>query len=264
MKTSLFAVISALGIALAPFARIHAEEPAPDGVDPFVAAGSFVESNRMIRVQVEFIDVSHEQLTELMFGEKVAANDGEIRKQVAQLVKDGKASIIETMLCVTNNGQKATTESIEEFIYPTEYEPANGGANLDSFFKKKDDEKPLEWKDIIASAVGPTPTAFETRNTGSTMEIEPTASADNKTVHLSIVPEMVHHVGNQVWAEWKDEHGSVPVQMPTFYTLRINSKITLTPGNYLLLAALSPKDKNGHPDYTRKLMVFVKADLVGN
>jgi hypothetical protein len=52
--------------------------------------------------------------------------------------------------------------------------------------------------------------------------------------------------------------------MPTFYTLRINSNITLTLGNYLLLAALSPKDKNGHPDFTRKLMVFVKADVIGN
>jgi hypothetical protein len=217
-----------------------------------------------IRVQAEFIDVSHEQLTELMFGEKVSANDGELRKQVAQLVKDGKASIVETMLCVANSGMKATTESIEELIYPTEYEPASGGANLDSFFKKKDEEKPPEWKDIIASAVGPTPTAFETRNTGSTMEIEATLGVNDKTVRLRIVPELVHHVGNQIWAEWKDEHGSAPIQMPTFYTLRINSNVTLTLGNYMLLAALSPKDKNGHPDFTRKLMVFVKADEVGN
>lgn len=232
---------------------------------PLHAQDKKSNSPKQIRVQLEYIDVSHEQLTELMFGEKAAANDNELRKQVAQLVKDGKAAIMETMLCVTESGKAAKTESIEEFIYPTEYEPAKGGANLDSFFKKKEeDEKPPEWKDIIASAVGPTPTAFETRPTGSTMEIEPTLSSDDKTVRLLIVPEIVHHVGNQVWAEWKDERGNAPIQMPTFYTLRLNSSVTLTHGNYLLLAALSPKDKNGHPDFTRKLMVFVKADVIEN
>lgn len=216
--------------------------------------------SKQIRVQVEFIDVSHEQLTELMFGEKVAANDSELRKQVAQLVKNGKASIMETMLCVTTSGQKATTESIEEFIYPTEYEPA--GISVESLLKERNGENVI--KDILDSAVGPNPTAFETRNLGPALEIETALSADGKTIDLRIVPEIVHHVGNQVWAEWKSEQGNAPVQMPTFYALRLNTRITLTEGNYLLLGALSPKDKNGHPDFTRKLMVFVKADVIKN
>jgi hypothetical protein len=74
------------------------------------------EQTKQIRVQVEFIDVSHEQFTELMFGPKPPANDGELRKQVAQLVKDGKATIMETLLCTARSGQKATSESIEEII----------------------------------------------------------------------------------------------------------------------------------------------------
>lgn len=211
-----------------------------------------------VRVQVEFIDVPHEQLTELMFGEKPAANDGELRKQVAQLVKDGKATIAETMICVTRSRQKATTESIEEFIYPTEYEPAE--ISIESSSKEKDTKEPA--KEVVRdNATGPLPTAFETRNLGSTMEIEPTLSDDGKTVDLRIVPEMVHHVGNQIWAEWKGEHGNTPVQMPIMYTVRLNTFVTLATGQYTLLAALSPKNKEGFPDATRKLMVFVKADV---
>ena len=37
-------------------------------------------TQRQIRVQVEFVDLSHEQLTELMFGAKPAANNTELRQ----------------------------------------------------------------------------------------------------------------------------------------------------------------------------------------
>ena len=87
-------------------------------------------------------------------------------------------------------------------------------------------------------------------------------SGDGKIIDLRFVPEIVYHVGNQVWAEWKGEHGNSPVQMPTFYTLRINTAVTLADGHFMLAAALSPKNKEGIPDFTRKLMVFVKADVI--
>ena len=111
-------------------------------------------------------------------------------------------------------------------------------------------------------ATGPMPTAFDTRNLGSTLEIEPTVSSDGKIIDLRLVPEIVYHVGNQVWTEWKGEHGNSPVQMPTFYALRVNTAVTLDDGKYLLAAALSPKNKEGSTDFTRKLMVFVKADVI--
>ena len=238
----------------------HAQTGTPD-YDPL---GEFDHLPKQIRVQAEFIEVSHEQLTELLFAPKVPANDTELRKQLDQLVKDGKAGIVETLLCTARSGQKATTQSIEEFIYPTEYEPAQ--LPEDSRSKDKDNEKDKDANKprttLIADAVGPTPTAFETRNLGSTLEIEPTLSEDNKIIDLRFVPEIVYHVGNNIWAEWKGEHGNSPIQMPTFYTLRVNTSITLADGQPMLVAALSPKNKDGVPDFTRKLMVFVKADVI--
>ena len=214
---------------------------------------------KQIRVQVEFIDVSHEQFTELMFGPKPPANDGDLRQQVARLIKDGKACVVETLLCTARSGHKATSESNEEFIYPTEYEPAEIVTEIPR--KDNDATEPVRHK-IPAPATGPTPTAFETRNVGSTLEIEPTLGADHKTIDLRFVPEIVYHVGNQVWAEWKGEHGNSPIQMPTFYTLRTNTAVTLSDVHFMLAAALSPKNKEGVPDFTSKLMVFVKADVI--
>ena len=215
------------------------------------------EVARQVRVQVEFIDVSHEQFTGLLFGTKVAANDGELRQQVGQLVKDGKASIVETLLCVAKDRQKGTIESSEELIYPTEYEPpqlpCNGGNKTKADAAK---DTPQD------SPTGPSPSAWETRNVGSTLVIQPTLADDQQTVNLRLAPQIVYHVGNTVWAEWKDEFGNKPVQMPTFYTLRVDTTVVLGLGQTLMIAALSPKNKDGATDFTRKLMIFVKADLL--
>lgn len=251
MKRSLYYVIGAfcfcLPLSLSSLAQ--AEEKKETPLDPTAA---------QIRVQVEFIDLSHEQLTELMFGSKPAANDVELRKQVGQLVKDGKAKVMETLLCTGRSRQKSTTESIEEFIYPTEYEPAEFA---------DESKKPVPAANEAADsskreAHGPTPTAFETRNLGSTMEIEPTVSDDGKTINLRLVPEIVYHVENEIWAEWKDEHGSAHVQMPVMYTLRLNTTVKLANGKPLMVGALTPKNDKGVPDRDRKLMVFVKADVL--
>jgi Flp pilus assembly secretin CpaC len=219
------------------------------------------EDVKHIRVQVEFIDVSHELFTELMFGAKPAANDGELRKQMAQLIKDGKASVMETLLCTAISGHKATTESIEEFIYPTEYEPATL-PDKKEVKEGEGAEKPADTR--VDTAIGPQPTSFEPRNVGSTLEIEPTLSFDNKIIDLRFCPEIVYHVGNEVWAEWKGKHGNSPIQMPKFYVLRLSTSVMLTDGHYMLAAALTPKNKEGAVDATRKLMVFVKADVITN
>lgn len=212
---------------------------------------------KLIRVQVEFIEVAHEDLTVLMDSEAAAKSDTRLRKSVGALVKSGKASIYETMMCTARSGQKATSESIEEYIYPTEYEPA---VVPDEIHTTEDGEKVKT--DGKQHATGPTPTAFETRNLGSTLEIEPTLGVNDKIIDLRLVPEIVFHVRNETWAEWNGKHGKAPILMPIMYSLRTNTAITIIDGSYGLIAALSPKNADGFPDYEKKLMVFVRADVV--
>lgn len=228
-------------------------------VGPDTLAIAQNEVPRQVRVQVEFIDVPHEQFTELTFGTKPPTNDGELRQQLALLVASGKATVVETMLCTARSGQKATSESIEELIYPTEYEPAELASCPTTTDNGEAVKTPSKIRD---SATGPTPTAFDTRNVGATLEIEPTLSSDDKYIDLRFIPEIVYHVGNEVWAEWKGEHGNSPIQMPTFYAIRLNTSVTLANGKYMMTAALTPKNKEGASDFTRKLMVFVKADVI--
>ena len=106
-----------VGLLLAAITMPHAQE-----------CGALPPPPRLIRVQVEFIDVAHAQLTALMFGDHTSTNDTELRKQVGELVAKNEATVVETMICTAKCSgsvpQRATTESIREFIYPTEYEPA--------------------------------------------------------------------------------------------------------------------------------------------
>ncbi|MCU0781398.1 MAG: hypothetical protein MUF04_09910, partial [Akkermansiaceae bacterium] len=106
-----FAAACWLAFTSIPFAETGTPE-----YDPL---GEHLDLPKMIRVQVEFIELSHDRFTELMFGPKTSANDTELRARLAELVKEGNATIVETMSCIAKSGQKATTEAIREFIYAT-------------------------------------------------------------------------------------------------------------------------------------------------
>ncbi len=97
----------------------------------------------------------------------------------------------------TKSGQRAVIEIIREFRYPTEFDPpqipqnfGNGGITTVSATGA------LTGGGTGAFPVTPTtPTAFETRNTGVTLEVEPTVGPDGYTIDLNLVPQVVEFEG---------------------------------------------------------------------
>jgi hypothetical protein len=208
---------------------------------------------QQVQVQVEFVEMSHEALTKLLFLAKPASSDAtKLREQIQEMVGKNEAKVLETMICAARSGQKATCESIHEFIYPTEYEPPTLPCDVSG--NKSNDQGPT---------TPPIPTAFDTRNLGSTLEIEPTIGADNKMIDLRFIPEMVWHTGNTVWLDGKDAVGNAcKVQMPDMYTLRLSTSLTCISGKYTMAGVVSPKDEKGNTDNSRKVMIFVKCDVM--
>ncbi len=83
----------------------------------------------------------------------------------------------------TKSGLKATAQVVQEFIYPTEFDPPRlpqGGRRNSG-------------QQMIATPT--TPTAFEMRKTGVQVEVEPVISEDGRTIELTIVPELVDFEG---------------------------------------------------------------------
>ena len=227
----------------------HEDTSGPDAFD--------LGAPKIVQVQVEFVEMSHEALTKLLFMAKPgSANATKLRQQVQDMVAKNEAKVLETQIVCARSGQKATTEAIHEFIYPCEADvpmmptPVDGG--------KSPTKVPLP-----TNVLPFIPSSFETRNVGSTIEIEPTIDEEGDLIDLRFIPELVWHSGNTTWLEHKDGMGNVnKIETPDFCTLRINTQLTCKDGQYMLAGTLSPKDSKGEIDLTRKVMIFVKCDIL--
>jgi len=237
------------------------------GMEPVSESNADVSEagdSRILQVQVEYVEMSHEDLTKLLFLAEPKTSDATgLRKQVQEMVVRKEAKVIETQLTTGSNGQKATTESVAELIYPTEYEPPELPCGQSPTLAGN---PPAAAQAGIREGAGPSaviPTAFDTRNCGSTLETESVASADGKSVTVSLTPELVWHTGNTSWLDLKDALGNgSKVEMPGFYSLRFKTQLSCVNGRYLMAAVLSPKDEKGITDSSRKVMVFVKCDVL--
>lgn len=236
------------------------EEVSVDPFDPESFDGSLPA---LIQVQVEFIEMPHELLTDLLFMKRPTRSDAtELRREVQALVKKGDAKVLETQIVTGRSGEKSMTESIREQIYPTEVEPSS----IPNAVTVPDKPEGLSAENIkaLAALVGPpTPTSFATRNVGSNLEAEPTAGGDGKFIDLRFAPELVWHHGNTTWQERRDVLGNInKIEVPDFYTVRLSTSLTLTPGAYALAGVVTPRSGSGAADLARKVMVFVKADVL--
>ncbi|MFZ4777106.1 MAG: Amuc_1098 family type IV pilus outer membrane protein [Terrimicrobiaceae bacterium] len=118
----------------------------------------------------------------------------------------------------TKSGNKAVIKVVRNFPYPTEFNPPEPPATAEG--------------DTVVSIVGftsngivtpTTPTAFETRDLGVTLEVEPVVGPDNYTIDLNLSPEVVEFEGFI-------NYGS-PILGPTYTALPIPTVSTtvLTP-----------------------------------
>lgn len=80
----------------------------------------------------------------------------------------------------TKSGMNAKIEIVREFIYPTEFDPPQLSQNQGTTF---------------SPVVPNTPTSWETKNTGITLEVVPTVGPDLYTIDLQLVPRVIDFDG---------------------------------------------------------------------
>lgn len=214
----------------------------------------------LIQVTVEYIEVSQQDATRLLYKEKLGTNGAKLRTELQTMLDAGQAKPFETLMTSTLASQKATTESVREVIYPTEYEPPELPQEVAV------DKQTLASPDTVKALSGlvtpETPTAFETRNTGNTLEVQALLEADKKTIVLKLVPELVIDTGIKKFNARKDAMGNeIFMEMPLFYSIRCNTQAVMTSGVPQLVALQTPNGADGTPDRSRKLMVIVTAEF---
>lgn len=224
-------------------------------------------------VLLEYFVVEHRTANRLVRKHAPKAADAqELRDELEALVDSGEAELLETVWLLSRSGQRAKTESIREVIYPTEYDPpeipATYGGGVPVEAKDVKDQPGADLQAVSAlSPAGPevpmtsaTPTAFETRNTGVTLEVDPVLSSDNKYVDLNLAPEIVAHIDDLYFTRegredsaWGVDH----IGMPLFYTMKTTTQMTVVPGNYNLLGIHTP-----HEDRTKRILALLRCDLI--
>lgn len=213
------------------------------------SASASLDPPKNLRVCVQFIEMSHPVLTELLSGK---AESGDVVHQKAMaLTKEGKAKLLESCMIMGQSGRKATVESICEEIYPSEYDPPGFGPEIDPRTPPPSPRPPLTW-----------PIAFETRNTGTTLEIEPTVDETGQLIDLRFIPEIVDVSRLETIKKYTDEWGDASYRQPIFETWRSNTDVTLVPGKFELAATITPKPADLVPATLRKILVFVRCDVL--
>jgi len=187
-------------------------------------------------------------------------SDGAVQMIMRGLAQKKGTDLMTAPSVTARSGQKATIEIIREFIYPTSYAPpeipqsvgsnnANTGL-LDPITGVAQQQQPQSFPVTPA-----TPEAFETRNTGVTLEIEPTIGENDFVIDLRFVPEIVEfegfiNYGSPIQTNALDAFGNaVPlvitenrIEMPVFSSRRVNTALTIYDGYTVAVGGLMRED----------------------
>ena len=194
----------------------------------------------------------------------------------------------------TKSGQRAVIEIVREFRYPTQFDPP-------------------KIPDAVGSTSGQiggttsipitptTPTGFETRNTGVTLEVEPVVGPDGVTIDLNLVPQVVEFEGfinygspilappavNPITGTLLTSASVITpnvINQPIFNSRKVTTSVSVWDGQTVVLGGLMREDvqktadktpiigdipllgrlfrTNGEEHIKRNLVIFVTARLV--
>ena len=201
-----------------------------------------------------------------VFGIAGIFTDPQFQVVIRALSQKKGVDLLSAPSVMARSGQRAKIEVIREFIYPTEYDPPEipnqvgggiGGGSVEVF-----------------PVTPATPTAFETRNTGVTLEVDPVLGADEFTIDLNLAPEVVEfdgfiNYGSPISTSATNFITGVPeqviitenrIEMPVFNTRKVTTQVTIWDGQTVALGGLIREDVQ---DVEDKIPVIGDLPVVG-
>ena len=244
--------LSLLFPVIAPFllAPLFAQE-APD--EPPAAESAPISQ---IAITVEYYQLDHRAANQHIREHRSTGQPdaSSLHDTLSNLVDAKNARRIASGYLVTRSGQRAKIESIVQHIYPTEFDPP----------------------EVVPDLAGPvhadvrlmtnlTPTAFETRNTGLTIEVDPVIGNDGAFIDLNIATELVEHIGDRILGQ-----NEARMTQPVFNTANDMTAITLKSGSWAFVGTHGPAPTMSELNSTgtdtgnrdERIIVLVRANLV--
>ena len=197
--------------------------------------GNYLLSGKIVRVNQEAFSA---WLQQTPLNEVPSAAESMVKKWRAT----GEAEDLVNLTATHLAGSKTTLESIEAYVFPTEWQPGKRQAGIDG--------KPS----IMDFSSG---TSFETRNTGSSIESEIHADPNGPVLkfgfeRVTLTGESIHHriQRNDQWV--------ADIKFPIFVSNRWNSSLRVERGKWWLVGSGAALDSKGQFDPIYVDLAFIK------
>ncbi|MGI9113886.1 MAG: type II secretion system protein GspD, partial [Chthoniobacterales bacterium] len=240
-----------------------------------------------------------------IFGLSGVFTDPQFQVVIRALNQKKGVDLLSAPRVTTKSGQRAVIEIVREFRYPTQFQPpqipqtvGSNFGNSSSIFNPITGAFSNSGNSSGNFPVTPTtPTAFETRNTGVTLEVEPVVGPDGVTIDLNLIPQVVEfegfiNYGSPIQTTSTNILGQTItnvltpniINQPIFSTRKVTTSVSVWDGQTVVLGGLMREDVQKTEDRTpiigdipivgrlfrtnseqhikRNLVIFVTARLV--
>jgi general secretion pathway protein D len=206
-----------------------------------------------------------------IFGVGGLLTDPQFQLVVRALNQKKGVDLLSAPRVTTKSGQRAVIEIVREFRYPTQFDAPQIPQTVGSVTTRTDTGGILPLGGGSSVPVTPTtPTHFETRNTGVTLEVEPVVGPDGVTIDLNLVPQVVEfegfiNYGSPILAPSSSFLNTVTgglitspqsvltpnvINQPIFSTRKVTTSVSVWDGQTVVLGGLMREDVQKTEDRT--------------
>lgn len=165
--------------------------------------------------------------------------DPQFQMVIRALSQQKGLDLVSAPTVVTKSGQRANISLVREMIYPTEFDPPQVPQQLGGVINGVVYGSPP-----VVPIPPSTPTAFEMRPVGITLEVEPVIGDNNRTVDLNLVPSSTEFEGfidygtdipitNNVTGTTVNQENNI--LQPVFRTNKVTTSVSIWDGNTIVL-----------------------------
>jgi hypothetical protein len=150
--------------------------------------------------------------------------------KILTAIENKEAILLDYPMVETLDRNRAVSENIVEQRYPTEFTPsmwAETMADAASAAAKKAAPEKTDYSAL--------PTAFETRNIGTTMEVEPAVSEKGDSITMQLAPQRVELLRFDSFYAKHADGKQDKYDQPQFTTSKATTTVTVRSGEHRLI-----------------------------
>ncbi|MEI6210272.1 MAG: hypothetical protein WCR06_01475 [bacterium] len=197
---------------------------------------------RQIRIDAQFVSYDRTNIARM-----AAAGKGFNTAALTALWTNGFGELLATPMVVTKAGVEGVVKGVTEAIYPC-------GSFMSAL-------EPMDGQTPVGEGPGSQMGGFQTRETGTIVQVVPEVSAEGEMINLTLNPQIVE---DPDWEEYgsvcrdarKKEYAS-PVKQPQFHVYATSTSVSLANGHRIMVGGGMPSR-----DGRRMVYLFVTATIV--